>query len=76
MKKFALEEFGLELVEKKNLVEFYQENIGLDKQGLFERMVGKDLHDKLTEEDIQQQWEICQLYLVFAFRKVGAPVKR
>lgn len=34
-------------------------------------MVSTTLDDKLTEEDIQEQWEICGLYLVIAFQKRG-----
>ena len=55
-------EYDLYLVEKKNFVDFYQENIKqYDK--LFYKMVN------MNSSSISQQWEIVQLYRIFAFRK-------
>ncbi len=34
------------------------------------------LDDKLTSDDLEKQFEICGYYLLFAFRKMGAPTKR
>jgi hypothetical protein len=39
-------------------------------------MVTQEIDNKMTEEDFAQQWEICGLYLMFAFQKVGEPSRR
>lgn len=74
MKEVALQH-DLELVEKKNFIEFYSESIDANRQ-LFDRMVTEKVDGKMTEDVLAQQWEICGLYLVFAFRKLGKKTKR
>ena len=71
LQQLALE-YDLKLVEKKNFHEFYQEHINIgDNQNLFQRMVASQVSDKMTEEGWAQQWEICGLYTMFAFEKLG-----
>lgn len=66
------EEYGLRLVEKRNFHEFYDRNIE-DKnfERLFNLIVWKGLSDNPSEEDLAAQWEICGLYCIFAFEKIG-----
>jgi len=76
LEKLALE-YGLKLIEKKNFHEFYDDNIALaDNQPLFERMVASQVNDKMSEEGWAQQWEICGLYTMFAFEKIGEKKSR
>ena len=57
-------EYDLYLVEKKNFLDFYQENLKTYQyEKLFYKMVN------LNSSSISQQWEIVQLYRIFAFRK-------
>lgn len=74
LEKIALE-YDLELVEKKNFHEFYAENIERNNE-LFQKMVGKEVNDKMSEHTLNQQWEICGLYLIFAFVKLGTKNRR
>ena len=70
-------EYQLELVEKKNFHAFYQENIALPhNQALFQRIVSHDTDNQMSKEQLEQQWEICGLYTVFAFRKQGPKGRR
>ena len=57
--------YDLYLVEKENFTKFYSDYVKIEQfKKLSERML-KDLNNV----NIQQQWEIIQLYMVFAFRK-------
>jgi mRNA (guanine-N7-)-methyltransferase len=57
--------YDLYLVEKENFTKFYSDYVKMEQfKKLSERML-KDLNNV----NIQQQWEIIQLYMVFAFRK-------
>ena len=57
--------YDLYLVEKQNFTKFYSDYVKIEQfKKLSERML-KDLNNV----NIQQQWEIIQLYMVFAFRK-------
>ena len=59
------EKYDLYLVEKENFTKFYSDYVKIEQfKKLSERML-KDLNNV----NIQQQWEIIQLYMVFAFRK-------
>ena len=60
--------YGLYLVEKKNFTNFYQDYI---KEDLYKKLSAKMLKD-VNNSNINKQWEIIQLYTVFAFRK-GKP---
>lgn len=76
LEKLALE-YDLKLIEKKNFHEFYADNIPLsDNKNLFERMVASAVNDKMSEEGWAQQWEICGLYTMFAFEKIGEKKSR
>lgn len=58
------EKKGLYLVEKKNFINFYEDYSKINwYKKLFGRMVN------LSLKNIEDQWEIIQLYTVFAFRK-------
>lgn len=71
LEKIALE-YDLKLIERKNFHEFYAENIDLDgNQRLFSDMVASQVQDQMTEEGWSEQWEICGLYTMFAFQKLG-----
>lgn len=59
------EEYNLYLVEKKNFTDFYQEYV---KERNYSSMFHKMIQD-LTNESKDQQWEIIQLYQIFAFQK-------
>ena len=57
--------YDLYLVEKENFTKFYSDYVKIEQfKKLSERML-KDLNNV----NIKQQWEIIQLYMVFAFRK-------
>ena len=62
--------YDLYLVEKQNFTNFYDEYI---KKEQFKRLSNKMLKD-LNNVNIDQQWEIIQLYMVFVFRK-GKEIK-
>ena len=69
--KIALE-YDLQLVERKNFHEFYADTIDAgDNQKLFTVMVSSQIETKMSEEDWAEQWEICGLYTMFAFQKLG-----
>ncbi|CDW75150.1 UNKNOWN [Stylonychia lemnae] len=70
-------EYDLELVEQKNFHEFYSESVqDANNQGLFNRMVFKEASQRMTQEGINRQFEICGSYQVFAFKKMGQVIKR
>ncbi len=76
LEKLALE-YDLKLIEKKNFHEFYADSIPLgENKSLFERMVASAVNDKMSEEGWAQQWEICGLYTMFAFEKMGEKKSR
>ena len=76
LEQLALE-YDLKLIEKKNFHEFYADNIDrLDNQTVFQRMVASEVEDKMTEEGWAHQWEICGLYTMFAFEKLGEKKSR
>eukprot|EP00347_Sterkiella_histriomuscorum_P015000 403358695 len=71
LEKLALE-YNLKLIERKNFHEFYQESIQIPKnQQLFDKMVAKESGQKLTQDEVDMQFEISGLYQVFAFEKIG-----
>ena len=35
-----------------------------------------EINENMTQEAIDAQWEVCGLYLIFAFKKRGKVVKR
>ena len=57
--------YDLYLVEKENFTKFYSDYVKIEQ---FKRLSERMLKD-LNNVNIQQQWEIIQLYMVFAFRK-------
>ena len=57
--------YDLYLVEKENFTKFYSDYVKMEH---FKRLSEKMLKD-LNNINIKQQWEIIQLYMVFAFRK-------
>ena len=57
--------YGLYLVEKKNFTKFYQDYI---KEEFYKKLSGKMLKD-INTTNMNQQWEIIQLYTIFVFRK-------
>ena len=57
--------YDLYLVEKENFTKFYNDYVKIEQ---FKRLSERMLKD-LNNVNIQQQWEIIQLYMVFAFRK-------
>ena len=57
--------YDLYLVEKKNFTKFYEDYTKIEQ---FKRLSNKMLKN-LDNKNIQQQWEIIQLYMVFVFRK-------
>jgi mRNA (guanine-N7-)-methyltransferase len=57
--------YGLYLVEKKNFTKFYQDYI---KDDFYKKLSNKMLKD-INTSNMNQQWEIIQLYMVFVFRK-------
>ena len=59
------EKYDLYLVEKENFTKFYSDYVKIEQ---FKRLSERMLKD-LNNVNIQQQWEIIQLYMVFAFRK-------
>ena len=57
--------YDLYLVEKENFTKFYSDYVKIEQ---FKRLSERMLKD-LNNVNIKQQWEIIQLYMVFAFRK-------
>ena len=59
------EEYDLHLVERKNFTDFYQENVNnFYYKNIFNKMI-----KEVNNPSKYQQWEIIQLYQIFAFRK-------
>ena len=57
--------YDLHLVEKKNFTKFYHEYVEKEQYKKLSRKMLKDVDNV----NIKQQWEIIQLYMIFAFRK-------
>eukprot|EP00826_Nyctotherus_ovalis_P045728 TRINITY_DN508_c0_g1_i3.p2 TRINITY_DN508_c0_g1~~TRINITY_DN508_c0_g1_i3.p2 ORF type:complete len:209 (+),score=93.49 TRINITY_DN508_c0_g1_i3:248-874(+) len=73
--KELADEYGLELVERKNFHEFYSDNIKNPRhRKVFFKMVHAKESD--TDKELKEQWDAIYVYMVFAFRKKGEPLKQ
>ncbi|CAI2369238.1 unnamed protein product [Moneuplotes crassus] len=73
-KKFIelAKEYDLELVKRENFHDFYENYIKNKKhKDLFDRIVKPhQFSSTMTKEILEAQWEICNLYQAFTFRKI------
>lgn len=66
------EEFGLYLIERKNFTDMYEENI----ENKYYRNLFRKMINEINISSKEKQWEIIQLYQLFAFRKGKDEPKR
>jgi len=73
--KELAEEYGLELLERKNFHEFYSDNIkNHSHRKVFFKMVRSKETD--TDKELKEQWDAIYVYMAFAFRMKGTPLER
>lgn len=66
-------EYDLKLVRRENFHSFYQTNIENPRnKDLFDKIVRPDTFaGKIDQKQLDDQWDICNLYQVFTFKKVA-----
>ena len=66
-------EYDLKLEKRENFHSFYQTSIETPRnKDLFNKIVNPDSFiGKIDQKQLDDQWDICNLYMVFRFKKVS-----
>eukprot|EP00345_Euplotes_harpa_P004391 CAMPEP_0168325850 /NCGR_PEP_ID=MMETSP0213-20121227/4939_1 /TAXON_ID=151035 /ORGANISM="Euplotes harpa, Strain FSP1.4" /LENGTH=189 /DNA_ID=CAMNT_0008328425 /DNA_START=451 /DNA_END=1016 /DNA_ORIENTATION=- len=66
-------EYDLKLVRRENFHSFYQSSIENPRnKDLFDKIVNPDsFAGKINQKQLDDQWDVCNLYMIFQFKKIS-----